>query len=259
MPKDKNYAYRKGEKESVHTNRGTPQEQVIKYQYLGHMLTEDVPMRREIDIRTEKARAKFWKLKELLRGNINIDTKKRILQCYVFLVCNYGCKTWTFTKAFKDKIKSFEMWCNGRVLRISWKEHMVNEEVLQAADVTGRQLDQLINRKLHYAGHVIIGSSGHLLQLALESKLRAEEVEDALKGAGLTTSSNGPTDCGVVITRSSNKKSPVRTLSVQVDVKSLGNARYSHFLHPVQGRATCCMEKSSQYVSLKSDLNNAPL
>ncbi|GFR72458.1 endonuclease-reverse transcriptase [Elysia marginata] len=100
---------------------GTPLEQVTKYQYLGHTLTEDVLMKKEIDIRTKKASAKFWKHKELLRRNINIDTKNRILQCYVFSVFNYGCQTWTLTKAVKEKKKSFEMWGYKRVLKISWK------------------------------------------------------------------------------------------------------------------------------------------
>ncbi|GFR87694.1 eukaryotic translation initiation factor 3 subunit F [Elysia marginata] len=64
------------------------------------------------------------------------------------------------------------MWCYRRVLRISWTEHKTNEEVLQAADVTERLLDQLIKRKLRHAGHVMrrSGRLGHLLQLVLEGK-----------------------------------------------------------------------------------------
>ncbi|GFR91289.1 retrovirus-related Pol polyprotein LINE-1 [Elysia marginata] len=85
-------------------------------------------------------------------------------------VFNYGCETWTFTKALKDKIMSFEMCCCRRVLRISWKKQKTNKQVPQAADVTERLLDQIIKRKLCYAGHVIRGSSGHLLQLALEAR-----------------------------------------------------------------------------------------
>ena len=150
---------------------GSPLEQVAKYQYLGHMLTEDVSTKKEIDIRTEKARAAFWKHKELLRRNVNIETKKRILKCYVFSVLNYGCETWTFTKAVKDKIRSFEMWCYRRILRISWKEHKTNKEVLHTVVVKERLLEQLIKRKMRYAGHVIRGSSGHLLQLALEGRI----------------------------------------------------------------------------------------
>ncbi|GFS20744.1 endonuclease-reverse transcriptase [Elysia marginata] len=131
-------------------------------------------MKKEIDIRTEIASAKFWKLKELLRRNINIDTKKRVLQCYVFSVFNYGCETWTFTKAVEDKRKSFEMWWYKRVLRISWEELKTNEEVLQAADVTGRLLvlDQLIKRKLL----VMIQCKGKL-GTSFAASLRGQERE----------------------------------------------------------------------------------
>ncbi|GFS15483.1 RNA-directed DNA polymerase from mobile element jockey-like [Elysia marginata] len=101
--------------------------------------------------------------KSCFEGTRNIDTKKRILQYYVFSVFISGCETWTFTKAVKDRIKSFEIWCLGRVLRISWKNHETNEGVLQSADVTKRLLDQLIKKKLRCAGHVIRESSGHLL------------------------------------------------------------------------------------------------
>ncbi|GFR85170.1 endonuclease-reverse transcriptase [Elysia marginata] len=64
------------------------------------------------------------------------------------------------TVVYCDKVKSFDMWCYRRVLRISWKEHKTNEEVglLQAADVTERLLDQLIKKKLRYAGYVIGGA-----------------------------------------------------------------------------------------------------
>ncbi|GFS05426.1 UDP-glucuronosyltransferase 2A1-like [Elysia marginata] len=65
------------------------------------------------------------------------------------------------------------MECYRRVLRISWKEHKTNKEVLQAAIVTERLLDQLIKRKLRYAGHVIRWSSGHHWQQALEDRIES--------------------------------------------------------------------------------------
>ncbi|GFS18227.1 endonuclease-reverse transcriptase [Elysia marginata] len=64
------------------------------------------------------------------------------------------------------------MWCYRKALRTCWEEHKINEGVLQAAHVTERLLDQLIKRKLHYAGQVIRGSSGHLLHLALEGRIK---------------------------------------------------------------------------------------
>ncbi|GFS18250.1 endonuclease-reverse transcriptase [Elysia marginata] len=83
-------------------------------------------------------------------------------------------------------IKLSPLKCGATVLRTSWKEHKTNEEVLglQAADVTGltgRLLDQLMKRKLRHAGQVIRGSSGHLLQLALEGRIEGRRGRGRLK------------------------------------------------------------------------------
>ncbi|GFR82617.1 hypothetical protein ElyMa_005956800 [Elysia marginata] len=59
-------------------------EQVSKYSYLGHMITEDVATLKEVQIRIEKTRQKFSENKELLRRNVGRNTKKIILACYIF-------------------------------------------------------------------------------------------------------------------------------------------------------------------------------
>ena len=53
----------------------TEVEQVETYQYLGHTISADGDLIREIEIRTERARAKFWQNKELLRRNIALKLK----------------------------------------------------------------------------------------------------------------------------------------------------------------------------------------
>ncbi|GFR68652.1 endonuclease-reverse transcriptase [Elysia marginata] len=59
-------------------------EQVSKYSYIGHIITEDVATLKEVQLRTGKTRQRFWENKELLRRNIGLNTKKGILACYVF-------------------------------------------------------------------------------------------------------------------------------------------------------------------------------
>ncbi|GFR62517.1 RNA-directed DNA polymerase from mobile element jockey-like, partial [Elysia marginata] len=44
-------------------------EQVSKYSYLEHMITEDVASLKEVQMRIEKTRQKFWENKELLPRN----------------------------------------------------------------------------------------------------------------------------------------------------------------------------------------------
>ncbi|GFR83101.1 endoplasmic reticulum metallopeptidase 1-like [Elysia marginata] len=78
-------------------------EQISKYSYLGHIITEDVATPKEVQIGTEKTRQKFLENKGLLQRNIGLNTKKRILGYYIFSVFNYGCKAWTYSKAVQKK------------------------------------------------------------------------------------------------------------------------------------------------------------
>ena len=149
-------------------------EQVDKYQYLGHTICADGDISKEIEVRIEKARMKFWQNKELLRRNIGLETKKRIINCYVYSVFNYGCEAWTYSRKIMKKIRAFEMWCYRRMLRISWKEHQRNEDILKKVNVKERLTQQLVKRKIRYAGHIMRGSSGPLLKLALEGKINGK-------------------------------------------------------------------------------------
>jgi len=82
----------------VITSNGAVLEQVSQYNYPGSWIMEDGLC--ELDIKTRIATAKnaFWKQKELLRGNVNLQLKKRILHCYVFPVLKYLCESWTMNK-----------------------------------------------------------------------------------------------------------------------------------------------------------------
>ncbi|GFR74581.1 endonuclease-reverse transcriptase [Elysia marginata] len=67
-------------------------DQVSKYSYLGHMITDDVAILKEVQIRIEKTRQKVLENKELLPRNIGLNAKKRFVACYIFSVFNYGCE-----------------------------------------------------------------------------------------------------------------------------------------------------------------------
>ena len=47
------------------------------------------------------AKKAFWKMKEVTRGQVNLTTRKRILNCYVFSVLKYGCESWTLDKSLQ--------------------------------------------------------------------------------------------------------------------------------------------------------------
>jgi hypothetical protein len=98
-----------------------------------------------------------------------VEPKIKILNCYVFSVLNYGCESWTWNKAMRRKMNAFEMWCYRRLLKISWRDKVKNEEVLKRIEY--HFTDDMIKRKMKYAGHVLRGSSGLLHLQILESRM----------------------------------------------------------------------------------------
>ena len=53
-------------------------------------------------------------------------------------------------------IKVFERWCYRRMPRISWTEHVTNEEVFNRANTKPTVLDGLLNkRRLAFHGHLV--------------------------------------------------------------------------------------------------------
>src|SRR6187399_2368521 len=88
-------------------------------------------MRRRVKGKNRDGQGSFLENKEVMRRNVRFGTKKKIIDCYVFSVLNYGCESWTWNKAMIKKMNAFEMWCYRRMLKISWKDRITNVEVLQ--------------------------------------------------------------------------------------------------------------------------------
>ena len=122
-------------------------EQVTRFRYLGSWITEDARCYEDIRARVGMAKAAFWQNKELMRRNIRLRTKRKILNCYVFSVFNYGCECWTWNKAMQKKVDAHEMWCYRRILKISWKDRVTNEEVLNRMQVKLHFMEDMIKRK----------------------------------------------------------------------------------------------------------------
>ena len=110
---------------------GKPIQQVDRMVYLGYMATEDGKCDKEIKRRIGIARTAFESMAKILTlTNISIELRSRIAECCIWSTLLYGAETWTLTKVTSDKLEAFEMWLYRRILRISWKEHKTNGDVL---------------------------------------------------------------------------------------------------------------------------------
>ena len=79
----------------------------------------------------------------------------RSLVTSIFL---YACESWTLTAELQRRIQAMEMRCYSKILRISYKDHVANEEVrAEIQQAIGPHKDLLAIKKkckLQWYGHV---------------------------------------------------------------------------------------------------------
>ena len=67
----------------------------------------------------------------------------------------YGCECWTVTKAERQRIDAFELWCWRRLLRVPWTARISNQSNLKEIS-RGISLEGLMLKlKLQYFGHLM--------------------------------------------------------------------------------------------------------
>ena len=135
-------------------------------------MTEDGKCDTVIKRRIRIARIAFKSMAKILKSrNISIELRSCIAKCYIWSTLLYGPETWTLTKETSDKLEAFEMWLYRRMLRISWKEHKTNGEVLHKMK-TKRSLSNTIKkRKCQYFGHIIRGNG--VQRLLMEGRINS--------------------------------------------------------------------------------------
>ena len=147
---------------------GIALEQVNKYKYLGTLITADSRCIQEIKRRIGIAKRSFWELKELMKSNVNMKTKKRLLNTYIFSLLTYGCEAWTIGREAARRINAFEIWCYRRILKISWINRTTNKEVFDRIKEKPTLLKKIAKRKSSFFGHIVRSSSRNLFVNILE-------------------------------------------------------------------------------------------
>jgi hypothetical protein len=82
----------------------------------------------------------------------------------------YGAETGTLRAVDQKHLKSFEMWCWRRMEKISWTDHVINEEVLLRVSEQRNILHEIRKRKANWIGHILRRNS--LLKQVIEGKIK---------------------------------------------------------------------------------------
>jgi hypothetical protein len=64
------------------------------------------------------AKAAFNRKKTLFTSKLDLELRKKLVECYIWSVALYGAET--LRKLDQKYLKSFEMWCWRRMEKISW-------------------------------------------------------------------------------------------------------------------------------------------
>jgi len=102
---------------------------VTKFKYLGSIISDE-GSKPEILPRIAQTTAALTKLKPIWNNkNIAISSKIRLLRSLVMSMFLYAYESWTLNADTERRIRAMEMRCYRRLLGISHKDHITNEEV----------------------------------------------------------------------------------------------------------------------------------
>jgi len=99
-----------------------------------------------------------------------LKLRKKLVKCYILNIALYGAETWTLRAVDQKHLESFEMWCWRRMEKISWTDHVRNEEVLLRVKEQRNILCEISKRKANWIGHIL--RRNYLLQHVIEGKIK---------------------------------------------------------------------------------------
>jgi len=84
----------------------------------------------------------------------------------------YGAETWTLRATDQKRLESFEMWCWRGMEKISWTDHVRNEEVLLRVNEQRNTLNEIRKQNANWIGHILRRNC--LLQQVSEGKIKGQ-------------------------------------------------------------------------------------
>jgi hypothetical protein len=96
--------------------------------------------------------------------------RKKPVTCYIWSIALCGAETWTLRTVDQKYLESFEMWFWRRMEKISWTEHVRNEEALLRVKEQRDIPHEIRKRKANWIGHIL--RINCLLRQVTEGKIK---------------------------------------------------------------------------------------
>jgi hypothetical protein len=113
-------------------------------------------------------KAAFKKKKTLFTSTMDLELRKKLVKYYILAL--YGAETWMLRAIDQKRLESFEMWCWRKMEKISWTNHVRNEEVLLRVKEQRNVLHEIRKQKANWIGHILRRNC--LLQRVIDGKIK---------------------------------------------------------------------------------------
>ena len=120
------------------------------------MLLNDGKCTCEIKCRIVMVKAAFNKKRTLFTSTLDLELRKKLVKCYVWIIALYGAETWTLRAVDQKLLESFEMWCWRRMEQVSWTDHVRNKNVLLRVKEQRNIIHEIRKRKANWIGHILV-------------------------------------------------------------------------------------------------------
>ena len=105
------------------------------------------------------AKAAFNKKRVFFTRTLDLELRKRLVKCYIGSIALYSAETWTLRAVDQRRME-----------KISWTDHVRNEEVLLRVKELRNILHEISKRKANWIGHILRRNC--LLQRVIEGKIK---------------------------------------------------------------------------------------
>ncbi|CAG9130127.1 unnamed protein product [Plutella xylostella] len=126
---------------------------VEEYLYLGQIASFHNRQDKEIERRIENAWKSFWSMKSLMKGELPLSLKRKLLDSCILPVLTYGAQTWSLTNQ-KSRLKVCQRAMERSILGVTRLDRVRNTTLRFATRIkdVGAQTAKL---KWAWAGHVM--------------------------------------------------------------------------------------------------------
>jgi hypothetical protein len=101
---------------------------------------------------------------------MDLELGNKLVKSYIWSISLYGAKIWTLRAIDQKHLECFEVWCWIRMEKISWTDHVNNEDVLLGVKEQRNILHEISKRRTDRIGHILRRNC--LLQQVIEGKIK---------------------------------------------------------------------------------------